>query len=68
MSTAETKHPLEARVAELERRLDLIDEALFEVVCDLGRPGAIYHEATSAILTRIFRKIDRVSADGGEAL
>lgn len=61
MPDHETNHPLEARVAELERRLALLDEAVFEVISELGRPRAPLHGEPPKRLMRIFCAIDRVS-------
>lgn len=59
MSDAEPNQPLEARVAELERRVALLDEALFEVIDMLARPSAPLHGDPHRLLMRIFCKIDR---------
>lgn len=40
MTENETESPLEARVAELERHLELLDEIVFEAISELGRIGA----------------------------
>ena len=59
MSESETKNPLEARVAELERRLELLDEIVFEAISELGKIGAPL-ERSHLMLMRIFCKIDGV--------
>ena len=62
MPDNETNNPLEARVAELERRLELLDTIVFEAISELGRIGAL--EQCHLMLMRLFCKIDGVPEDG----
>ena len=63
MTENETNNPLEARVAELERHLELLDEIVFEAISELGRIGAPL-ERYHLMLMRLFCKIDGVPEDG----
>ena len=63
MPDNETNNPLEARVAELERRLELLDTIVFEAISELGRIGAPL-ERYHLMLMRLFCRIDGVPEDG----